>query len=874
MGDFTLVPPVTCAVNTMAVRVLYSILGVSQSLLFCMMLFYLRRYLQSKSKSRRPLVASFSLVISTLSFITLAIIRATFPESSGIGFSVVTTVIFCFGAGGFWAYIMVFTVYVLDMAVLKVRSQSIGIEATTREMAKRIKSAFPVLIFLAVLFSFTPLLLLATNDKWARFFITLVHFEGLACLSLFLAWFVMHKLTKPIIADLDFALSASSSSSLNSASLHQARSKLEKTRTESRQQALFNFVSATIFGVLPGMQQLASYWEPVAFTAASWVAIVALLLILPSPPLNHVAPEMMGSQIRMRLVESIAQDRNMVISVYREGVIGSTFDVDEAERLMGNVDLVSDNHGVINVRTRHTRVYKIKDTLLGKINPDLNSKLFALFRHWIKLGRKAIWLPLFLLWAFGSAAAIPTMMGVLPAETSFFFIPVIILYCVAGVGIINMEITKAILRTSVFWIRSLSALVSFICMCVILRDARIMIALGIFLLQIFVALGDSLAGEFSLFRVATLIQLLGSLIIFDLVLFLDLISYTYFTVAPSTFFDWALIQLGRDLYLGTIVVLFFDLSFALRGTQRRFASIHDPIKYVLRTFNDMRDAAAGEIVSLATPSMSRVEMRSGFLAEKPEAAAGVRPHVYVYVDQICLSQNDAMICHLLGPERGEQMFHVLDGRIGTAFDFIISIFLFPCILFPLYPNFLFFAFPFIIFHPLRAFLLSSKTIMILVLQRRVVQVQICFVLIWGTLWISVFPTILAVCGIIFVSTSLKELFKDASLRKRTKRSLLLTKILIGIAALVVSGFLIAGICPDPLFHYVDFRPDTRNFRESNASRIPYSDSPSVVDLYQQTADLGISLGAGHLLTSFLLFWNLADDELATVHMAVFPQFVD
>ena len=404
-----------------------------------------------------------------------------------------------------------------------------------------------------------------------------------------------------------------------------------------------------------------------------------------------MAPEIAGSQIRMRLVESIAQDRNMMISVYREGVIGSTFDVDEAERLLGNVDLVSENHGVINVRTRHTRVYNIKDTLLGKMKPDLNSKLFAAFRHWIKLGRKAVWLPLYLLWAFGTAVAIPTMLGALPAETSFFFIPVIIAYCVAGVGIINLEITKAILRTSVFWIRSLSALVSFICMCVILKDARITIVLAIFLLQISGALGDSLAGEFSLFRVAILIQLLGSLIIFDLVLFLDLVPYTYFTVAPSTFFDWALIQLGRDLYLGTIVVLFFDLSFALRGTQRRFASIHDPIKYVLRTFNDMRNAATGEIVSLASPSLSRVEMRSGFLAERPEAAVGVHPHVYVYVDQICLSQTDAIICHLLGPEKGEQMFHVLDGRIGTAFDFVISILLFPCTLFPLYPSFLFFA---------------------------------------------------------------------------------------------------------------------------------------------------------------------------------------
>jgi len=200
----------------------------------------------------------------------------------------------------------------------------------------------------------------------------------------------------------------------------------------------------------------------------------------------------------------------------------------------------------------------------------------------------------------------------------------------------------------------------------------------------------------------------------------------------------------------------------------------------------------------------------------------------------------------------------------------------PGLLTPWYPALAYFAIPFVIFYPARAILMSSKAVCKLLMRRRQVQVEAFFLLIWGALWVSVFFTSpVALVGIAFAITSVVDLLKDATVRRRSRAKVLTTRLALGVGHIITSSYLVAGAFGSSAsLHYLDFRPDTAAERKQNATAAligVYSDQPSVVDLYQQTADLGISLGIEYIVTTLVMFRSQRD-ALATVHVPVFPVF--
>jgi len=886
LGDFAIGAP-TCAISIVAVQVLYSVLAVSHCLVLGFVVVAVHRHLSTHTRAtayvmRRRMLSAALLFISSVLLMALGIVRASNPTALTIGTSPVITVLFCFGAAFFWAHLCVFATAVLDMTLRHMRTRSERVDESAQRVAMLVSKGTPLIVIISVGLCLVPLLLLATKNPDAWYAIILLHIVGIGLLCLFLAVAVLHRVTGPLIREVSAAIVSAEARGADTVTLRQGRDKLRRTTNDIVQQGLFNVFIASPFGLLPGLQQVASYWEPVAFTAAAFVAISSLYLDLPTQTKSPVPVEpMASSMVQMRLLKSINEGTELKVGIMRGGV-QSYIDPREAERVIDAANVVTDSgDGIVNVSTNHVRTYSIANTLLGRCAPHLNATLFAILRRWVSAGPYAVGLPLGVMTVMGIAVAALTLLEIISAWIAVaVFMPVIAAYVMAAASFLNLTILAGVVRTTFFQVRFTSAVVSCMCMCVTLADARMATVIGLCVLQVFVAAGDCVAGELTVFRVVFLVQLGLNLLMLEIGLFFDLVSYVPMSVPVTASFDWGLVQLARDLYLGTLLVTIFDLVFVLRGSHRtRFATIHDSLKFILRTFEDF-DSIGNFEPALQAPAAA-LAIKSGFLAV-PAAAllanndtAEPAPQVFVYVDMVALSQRDAWACHLFGPKVGERVFRALDSRAGSFVNFFLfALGIIPFILSPWFVSMSYFAIPFIIFYPVRALLMNSRAIMKLLAQRRQVQVESFFLLIWGALWVSVFFTNeLPIVSIVLVITSLVDLYKDATVRKRSRVRIVTVRFALGVTYTIFSAFLVAGVFGKRAnFHYIDFRPDTAAARmNSTAVHGAYSDQPSVVDLYQQTADLGLAIGVEYIITSLQVIWH-EHDALVSMHVPVSPVF--
>ena len=82
--------------------------------------------------------------------------------------------------------------------------------------------------------------------------------------------------------DLDTAMTRGVEMGHDIDQLKRVHDKLKSLMHDLRNQALFNFLGGFPFGALPGLQQIGSYWTPVAFTAAACVAISSMYTEMPA----------------------------------------------------------------------------------------------------------------------------------------------------------------------------------------------------------------------------------------------------------------------------------------------------------------------------------------------------------------------------------------------------------------------------------------------------------------------------------------------------------------------------------------------------------------------------------------------------------------
>lgn len=322
-------------------------------------------------------------------------------------------------------------------------------------------------------------------------------------------------------------------------------------------------------------------------------------------------------------------------------------------------------------------------------------------------------------------------------------------------------------------------------------------------------------------------------------------------------------------------------SFALRGlhsTRKRFATIFHKLKVHVREFGAEEDLVEGRASQVGAVNVSKVQLRSGFFVgpESQEQQPSRARKLLLYIDNVCIGQRDALICHLVVRESGEAAFKALNGPIANVIDLVfgVPILVIVCVS-PWVPYLVYRVIPFVIVHVSRRLLLCSKTMVLLLLSIRQVQLQLFFIVVYFGLLVSVFSSSsLVLLGILFAFTSFGELVKDTTLRKRSLRNMTIIKIMLGLFTLVISFYLIFGLYDDFARHfYVDFRPDTLQARLNLTTIVPYSDGPCVEDLQQQAIDLGLSLGIGHLFNAFYILRLFKEDEMTTVRLPIVPEFV-
>ena len=286
VSDWALGAP-TCAISATAVTVMYSIFAVAELALLGFVGYFIFRLREAsptrKKRNSGLLYGALVLGSASFCFLALAVIRASAPVEPGntIGTSAVVTVLFVAGTGLFWAYMLIFTRHILAIALNQLRVQTEEAKAHANHAIAVLRYGFPVILVIIEFFSLVPIFLLASLNPTTWYAIIFVHYEGLAFTCVFLAIYLFPVLMRHVIRDLDAAVTRGQAMGLDMAQLQTVQKKLKRVMVDVRNQALFNICFASPFGVLPGLQQIGTYWTPVAFTSAAAVSMVSLYLEMP-----------------------------------------------------------------------------------------------------------------------------------------------------------------------------------------------------------------------------------------------------------------------------------------------------------------------------------------------------------------------------------------------------------------------------------------------------------------------------------------------------------------------------------------------------------------------------------------------------------------
>jgi len=595
-------------------------------------------------------------------------------------------------------------------------------------------------------------------------------------------------------------------------------------------------------------------------------------------------------------------------------------DQDELEREIAQGNVIQGDGNSVQVVTRHTmRLDETKTalTLIGWRKSTLN--LLDEVRRLQQRGG-VVYLhtsALFMGVLVSALIGLTLNDTIVPKQVCLVLLVLQVGIIFGAIAFLQLSIVHKLLHSMHFWIRFSSALIACIALGTCLSDVRICVALFAFTLQVMTALGDALTGPTQALRIVFLVQLVLVLFVLEIVVYFGLLEYAFHTWTISPDFDYAALQLARDLYLGSLIVALFDLGFALRAAHRRFAHIYEPVKFEIIKFED--DLLGPNNIDM-DPSMllrktkgvvnaSQVEIQSGFLIQQksytsldgggsygaaaeendanaatldtpaPKQAGGVK----IYVDIVRLRQKDALAVHILGLENGRTLFNFLHNWKGQV---AWNLALLPLILVlyagPYLPSVYIYlvCIPFFIYHATRELATSSRTMLFLLIRRRQFQVQVVFLCIWLGLFCVVFPNSMIALALGFFITSLCELVKDASVRVSRRFSQLKNQILVGWAFGVLAVQMIWTAYPATWTEhlYVDFRPGLATQGGwSNATNgteeISYSDLPQVEDLYQQLVDLSLALGVGHMLTAIYVFFAAKPGEFQVFHAPVCALFI-
>ena len=137
------------------------------------------------------------------------------------------------------------------------------------------------------------------SNRWTMFAFACIHFVGCAAALCLLGLFIVPSLIGPLVKEMKDALAVGPSGNVNySSSAEQIKivvKKFEFLLAELRRQSFLNILLALMFGTWPYLQQMSSYFLPLAWMFCLPMMIMALYSNVPvrgtksSPSSDHVS---------------------------------------------------------------------------------------------------------------------------------------------------------------------------------------------------------------------------------------------------------------------------------------------------------------------------------------------------------------------------------------------------------------------------------------------------------------------------------------------------------------------------------------------------------------------------------------------------------
>lgn len=452
--------------------------------------------------------------------------------------------------------------------------------------------------------------------------------------------------------------------------------------------------------------------------------------------------------------------------------------------------------GVVSIQATHVIEVDEFDTIFARCFPRAAHAYHRFFAITFRNSRSLLVLLHLLIIVL--VAVIPSLVwrGTLPVIVGFVNATAgMVCITFLTVACINVALARRVVATSHFWTRALSALITNACLIAISPAWRTPMFVTTFLIQVSVALGDAFSGAFQQFRTFMLLMQFQLVLALVVLLYFDIMTEELATaVVISPTFDYSLVQLARDLLLGTLFVTLFDLYWSVSrasssSKRARFAHIHHPVRFVVlpmateatssRGFPDAQRPVFLNKRRNGPVNASKVLIRSGFLVRQASEPTNLtadrqkRPSVQLYVGMLALKESDCLAVHLIGLNLvgSSRVFKAMNGRVGTVAE-ITALFVFDLVLIfsPFYPAVAYVAIPMPLFCAVRSLMFCSKTMLALLVRQRQFVVDLFFLSAWYGFSVAVFQDAQLILSTGLYVFAILELLRDANLRQNSKFS--------------------------------------------------------------------------------------------------------
>ena len=441
-----------------------------------------------------------------------------------------------------------------------------------------------------------------------------------------------------------------------------------------------------------------------------------------------------------------------------------------------------------------------------------------------------------------------------------------------------------------FWLawRLFSTTLSTLAFGVALGDIRILVLPGLWLSFNLLWVSDGFIEIVQSYRLPLAISIFFVHAMIIALLLTNQIPSSNRTLVLSSTFDYSALQLVRDMYIAQSLLLLFEIDTLVRNAhKRRLLHLGRPVSTHIQTFANDPGADMSE---LTIAQKKPLGLQSGFIVQGisrlvsqqsqsdfSENVSRFPKKVQVFVNKIEIRQVDSFAVAMLGYNRGRSWVEWLQqGHHNAVVEFFSFSFAFACLL----------SFPLIrgdivpVWIPalsiisgislawLRGSVLSIALAKILV-QRRQFAIQTVFMMILIALLCVTLRDWRITIAVYIVELALFDYLADARVTipgRSGPCSRIGDKVMLSMMLLILVCFMIWDVVESRLV-YVVFRPDL----EANGTSIN-PDASYVVDVFQSTVDLMVSLLLERGVAIFLFIWRSRPQEMLVVQAPIRPRF--